>query len=172
MVWDKPINRLYLLATSLLLHGCFSYSFTGVSIPDGVQTIFIPFFPDQSPSGLSSLPDLLNEALVNQFVNQSRLNFVSDADAADAVLQGQIVGYTNRPSVVGPSGVAELNEISITVKASFKYANETQPEWDKSFSSSAPYDPNQDPITAEADAVSEILTVLARNMFNDALSSW
>ncbi len=152
--------------------GCVSYSFTGVTIPPEVRTIYIPFFPDNSSSGLGNLSDELNEALIERFVNQSRLRLISDRDAADAILDGTIVGYRNRPFSVAGDERATLNRVEISVRATFKYRTEDRPEWDKSFNGVFEYDPREDPIDGERDAVTEAMSRIASNMFNDALSSW
>lgn len=166
-------SRLFaLFVLTLLSTGCFRYSFTGISIPQGVQTVFIGFFPDQSSSGLAILSDALNEELVNQFVNQSRLQLSRSEDAADAVVSGQIVRYVNKPTQVGSDGVALQHDITVVVKATFKYASEEEPEWTKNVESTAQYNPNEDPVNGEANAARQALEIIARNIFNDALSSW
>src|SRR5690625_5990465 len=101
--------------------GCIRYSFTGASIPAGVNTIYIPFFPDQSQSGLGDLSDRLNRALINRFVNQSRLSLNSEKEDADAFVEGAIQNYINRPFSIGGDQQANINEIQITVNASFQY---------------------------------------------------
>jgi len=160
------------LVVSLAIVGCFRYSFTGVSIPPDVRTIYIPFFPDNSTSGLSFLSDDLNEALINRFVNQSRLNLINDSDIADAVIDGRIVSYRNSPFSVAGDQTATLNRVDISVRASFKYSREDKPEWDKTFNGVAEFDPTVDPIEGERNAVLEALNRIAQNMFNDALGSW
>src|SRR6056297_4312720 len=88
-------NRLAGLALMLmlLLSGCISYSFTGTSIPTDVNDIYIPFFPDRSQSGLGDLSDRLNRALVNRFVNQSRLSLADEQQNADSFVEGAIQNY-------------------------------------------------------------------------------
>jgi len=163
---------LYAVISLLVLSGCVRYSFSGVSIPSEVRTIYIPFFPDNSTSGLSYLADDLNDSLVNRFVNQSRLNLTNDAENADAVIDGRIVNYRNSPFSVSGDQTATLNRVDITVRASFKYRAEDKPEWDKSFNGVAEFDPNEDPIDGERNAVLEAMERIAQNMFNDALGSW
>lgn len=161
-----------LLLCCLGLFSCMSYSFSGVSIPSEVRNIHIPFFPDNASSGLSFLSEDLNEALVNRFVNQSRLRLSSDREEADALLEGSILGYTNQPfSITGEEQVG-LNQVEIRVRARFKYRDEEQPEWERSFSGTAEFDPNENPIEGEREAAAAAMEEIARNMFNDALSSW
>lgn len=168
-------NRNYFLILASLLFifsGCISYSFTGTSIPADVRTIYIPFFPDRSQSGLGDLSNQINEVLINRFVNQSRLSINNDQDEADAFLEGAIQGYVNRPFSIRGDEQANLNEIQITVRALFKYASDDDPLWDKNFTGSATYDVIENPVEGELRAARQALEQIANNMFNDAVSSW
>jgi hypothetical protein len=171
MDWFNRVIRLLVLIA--LIPGCITYSLSGVSIPPGVKTIHFPFFPDQSSSGQPNLSDVLNESLLEQFVNQSPLRFSSDKNTADAVLEGRITTYTNRLTVVGGgNGQAQLNEISITVNATFRFSTDAKPVFSKAFTASAQYDPNTNAIDGERSAARQALSVIARNMFIDSLAKW
>ena len=170
MDWRKSI--VLLLGILVLNSGCFRYSFTGTSIPEGVETIFIPFFPDQSNSGIGNLSDLLNDALIERFVNQSRLQLANSEDEADAILDGRITSYSNRPFSIGGNEQANQNQVSISVNARFQYSSDEAPLWDKGFSGNFTFDPTEDPANGEETAAEEALELIANNMFNDAVSSW
>tara|TARA_R110002124_G_C8951264_1_gene513323 strand:+ start:1686 stop:2138 length:453 start_codon:yes stop_codon:yes gene_type:complete len=148
------------------------YSFTGASIPPGVNSIYIPFFPDRSRSGLGDLSDRLNRILIDRFINQSKLNLASSEEDADAILDGFISTYSNRPFSIGGNEQANQNQVQIAVNASFIYTRNDEPEWDKSFSGNFTFDPTDDPITGEQTAADEALEQIANNMFNDAVSNW
>jgi hypothetical protein len=152
--------------------GCLRYSFTGVAIPANVRTIYIPFFPDQSGSGLGDLSDQLNDAMINRFINQSRLQLTDSPDNADVVIEGSITSYSNRPFSVAGDQRANLNRVSISVRATYRYTEKEQPEWQKSFSGNFEYDPVEDPVDGEGTAAFEALSRIADNMFNDAMGSW
>ena len=170
MAWRNSL--LFSLAILVLSSGCFRYSFTGTSIPEGVNTIYIPFFPDQSNSGIGNLSDLLNEALIDRFVNQSRLQLANSEEEADAVLDGRITSYSNRPFSIGGDEEATQNQVAISVSARFQYKTEDSPLWDKNFAANFTFDPNDDPANGEETAAGETLELIANNMFNDAVSSW
>lgn len=163
---------LILLAFLLLTAGCMRYGFTGTSIPEGVNSVYIPFFADQSNSGIGDLSDRLNETLVNRFINQTRLNLANNRQSADAILEGSITGYDNRPFSISGEEQTDQNEVVITVRATYGYTEEEDPEWSKNFSGRATYDPNEDPIEGESIAANEALEQIANNMFNDAVSGW
>jgi hypothetical protein len=152
---------------------CFRYSMTGTSIPPDVSSVYIPFFPDQSNSGLGNLSNLLNEALVDRFVNSTRLQLANNQGNADAILDGSIVGYENRPYTIGGNEEANENRVSITVRATFKYADEDKAEWDSQrFQNHGFYDPGTNPIEGENTAAETALRKIADNMFNEAVGQW
>ncbi len=163
---------LVLLFVSVALSGCFRYSFTGTSIPEDVNSIYIPFFADQSSSGVGNLTDRLNEALVDRFINQTRLQLTNTRASADAVLEGSIISYANEAFSITGEEQTSLNEITIGVRATFQYTNKDEAEWSKSFSGSETYDTNENPIEGETIAAEEALSQIANNMFNDAVSGW
>ncbi len=171
MDWIKA-RLFFVLCISMLLSGCLRYSFTGASIPQGVDTIYIPFFPDQSDSGLGDLSDRLNDALTNRFVSQSKLQLANNEADADALIDGVIIRYGNQPFSISGDEQANQNEVTITVRASFKYASKDEPEWNTSFSGKFTYDPTEDPINGENEAANRALQQIANNMFNDAVSNW
>jgi len=172
MTSNKKISCLLLLLASMTIFGCFRYSFTGTSIPENVNSVYIPFFANQSTSGIGNLSDRLNDALVDRFINQTRLQLANSQASADAVLEGSIVNYTNGPFSVTGEDETSLNEVTISISATFKYSEAEEPEWNKSFSASATYDVNENPIDGETNAAVEALGRAANNMFNDAVSGW
>ncbi len=177
MMYNKSKHRTTAALAMLLLllcsSSCLRYSFTGASIPEGVNSIFIPFFADQSSGEVADLSDRLNQVLVNRFINQSRLQLADGRAGADAILEGEIVSYNNAPFSVTGEERTNQNEVSITVRGSFQFTEkEEESEWNKSFSGSATYDPNDDPIEGENNAAQQALEQIANNMFNDAVSGW
>lgn len=172
MTCNKKISLFFLLLVSLTIAGCFRYSFTGTSIPESVNSVYIPFFADQSSSGIGNLSDRLNDALVDRFINQTRLQLANSQASADAVLEGSITRYTNGPFSVTGEDETSLNEVTISINATFQYTEEEEPEWSKPFSASATYDINENPIDGETNAAQEALGRAADNMFNDAVSGW
>lgn len=161
-----------IVASLLLLGGCINYSFTGTSIPSGVNSIYISFFPDNSQSGLGDLGERLNRALINRFVNQSRLSLTNDEAEADSKIEGTIQSYRNRPFSIRGDEQANLNEIQIVVRAEFKFAADEEPVYSKTFTGNATYDVLENPVDGELEAAEEALQQIANNAFNDAVSNW
>ncbi len=156
----------------LTLCGCFRYSFTGAAIPSDVNTIHIPFFQDQSGSGLADLPDRLNQSLIDRFVNQTRLRLSSSAENADIVMEGVVTGYRNVPFSIGGNEQASLNRVTVTVRASFRYRTEERPRWNKTFVGNGDFDPSVNPIDGETAAAGVAMDQISLGMFNDSVGRW
>lgn len=171
MGFNKSFGVL-LVSVLIFLSGCISYSFTGTSIPSDVQTVYIPFFPDRSQSGLGDLSDRLNRALINRFINQSRLSLANDQETSDAWLEGAVQSYVNRPFSIGGNEQANRNEVQISVRATFQFASEEEPIYTKTFSGTATYDVIENPVEGELEAAETALQQISDNMFNDAVSNW
>lgn len=165
-----PLGLLLILL--LTAGGCVQYSFTGTSIPQGINSIFIPFFADQSSSGIGDLSDRLNQTLINRFINQTKLRSANSRGDADAVLEGNIVSYQNQPFSITGDDETDQNQVTITVRATYLYTDQEKPEWTNTYTGQATYDPNENPIEGETNAAEEALQQVANNMFNDAVSGW
>jgi hypothetical protein len=172
MNWVKHLRKIIYITGLLFLAGCFHYGFTGTSIPQDVHTIYIPFFSDKSSSGLGNLGNILNAALVNRFVNQSRLHLSNSSTDADIVLDGVITSYSNGPFSIGGNQKANLNRVSISVQASFKYKKDQKDLWQKTFTGFDDYDPNKDPIQGEKNAAQNAMDQIARKMFDESVGKW
>ncbi len=166
------MKALLLVLMVMSATGCIRYSFSGVAIPDNVNTIYIPFFQDQSGSGLADLSDRLNESLINRFVNQTRLRITNDAEQADIVMEGVITGYRNVPFSIGGNEQASLNRVTVTVRASFKYRTEPRAVWNKGFTGNGDFDPSSNPIDGETAAAGVAMDQIAQTMFNDSVGRW
>jgi hypothetical protein len=143
-----------------------------VNIPDDVQTVYIPFFSNKAPTAVPGLADQINSALIDRFVNQSRLRLASSRSNADALVDGVIISYSNKAFSISNQETAALNRVEISVRASFKFAREEKEKWNKNFSGFGEYDPAQDPINGENEAAQEAIEQLVENMFNEALGGW
>ena len=82
-----PALGLALLVVGLA--GC-GYSFRG-NLPDHIKTVAVPVFTNKTSE--PAVENLLTSAVVDAFASNGRLRVVKPEDA-DAVLDGEVVGYT------------------------------------------------------------------------------
>lgn len=150
--------------------GCAYYSFTGASIPDNLNTIAIPLVVDNSLNTIPELSDQLTEALVNRFVNQTRLSLVENEDEADALLTVEIQRYNNAPSSVSGDEIAATNRVTITVMVLYEDQADEKELLKRTFSNFEDYDPLV--ISNETEAALAALQNVADDIFTAATSNW
>ena len=160
-------------AIALILTGCGSYSFTGATLPEHVDTISIPIFEDQTRSGIPNLSDTVTELLIDRFVNQTRLRLSSNEAESDTILSGSVIRYRNQPAAVSGDESATVNRVNITVSARFfDRVQSTEMVAERSFSAFAEYDPVADGLEGETVAAREALEQIADDVFTAATSNW
>lgn len=151
--------------------GCRYYSLSGAALEERLKTIAIPAFEDNSASGQPGLGELLTNALINKFVRQTRLRLIQDEAEADIVLRGTLQRYNNIPSAVTSNEQASLNRLSLEVMASYLDQQKEKEVFNRTFSQTVEYDPN-DTRKTEYDAAKEVLDKIANDVFTAATSDW
>lgn len=165
-------SYLLMLAVAVSLSGCISYGFTGTSVPEGINTIYIPFFANQTASGIPDLSDKLNNILIEHFISQSSLVLTDNRGRADAILEGSIISYTNEPFSITGQNRATQNRVTIIVKATYRYPGKQKTVFSRRFTGRGTYNPTENPIEGEIKAAQEALEQIANNMFSNAVSGW
>jgi hypothetical protein len=84
-------------------------------VPKTVHTISIPAFNNATTR--YKLTDQLPEAIAREFIARTRYRIVSDPEAADAVLEGTVLGYGSFPTVFDPAtGRASAVELHVNMR--------------------------------------------------------
>ncbi|MCI0920511.1 LptE family protein [Sphingobacterium rhinopitheci] len=168
----KSISLLCLMV--LLVQSCgVKYSFTGGSIPKGMNTYTVMYFENLSPLVYTPLSQNFTEALKDRIRTQSSLSQVNND--GDAIFEGVITSY-----VIGPAGVisgttdrAESSRLTITVKV--KYTNKLDPtgesDFEDSFSQFQDF-PGADITAYEAKINTDIIKMLTEDVYNKAFANW
>jgi hypothetical protein len=84
-------------------------------VPKTVHNIAIPAFTNATTR--YKLTDQLPEAIAKEFITRTRYHIVSNPGAADAVLNGTVLGYTSFPTVFDPTtSRASAVEVHVTMR--------------------------------------------------------
>ncbi len=88
-------------------------------IPKAVHTIAVPAFTNITAR--YKLTDQLPQAISREFIARTRYRVVSDPEAADAVLDGAVLGYNSFPTVFDPkTGRASAVELRVVMRLSLR----------------------------------------------------
>lgn len=171
----RRLVALLALVAVAVLGGCGYYSFSGASLPEGVNTVAIPPVENGAAIPITTLPADLTRMLVERFTQRTRLRLDNNPETADAVLEARIESYRTEPTSVTAGDLASRNRLTIGLRVTFRRTNApegTAPLVDRSFSSFADYDPGVLPAEREAEAARSVLQSLADDVFTAATSNW
>lgn len=99
----RRLGGLTLTVAALALAGC-GYSFQG-TLPSHIKTVAVPMFLNRTSQ--PGVEGIITNAVVHAFATNGRLRVVRTAEA-DAILDGEVTGYSVGPIAFSPSlGIQE-----------------------------------------------------------------
>ncbi len=97
------------------LAGC-GYSFRG-TLPDHVRTVAVPVFANKTPE--PAVENFLTQAVVQAFSTNGRLRVVRPEEA-DAILEGEVVGYEVQALAFDPRASIQQYRLVVTMNLRFR----------------------------------------------------
>ena len=104
-----------LASLAAALAGC-GYSFRG-NLPDHIQTVAVPVFANKT--GEPAVENFLTSAVVEAFSTNGRLRVVPREDA-DAVLEGEVVGYSLASIAYDSQANVRQYRLEVTMNLKFR----------------------------------------------------
>ncbi|MCC7174193.1 MAG: hypothetical protein IT159_03280 [Bryobacterales bacterium] len=108
------------LAAATWTYGC-GYRVAGRAdtLPRSIRSIAVPAF--QNSTTRYRLTEQLPAAITHEFITRTRYQIVADANAADAVLSGAVIGYNAYPTTYDPvTNRASAVQLSVRLRVSLQ----------------------------------------------------
>ena len=164
----------YLPALLYLLFFTSCYTFSGISIPEGVERAYVPVFEDNAVTGPPPTLYLeITERLRDKVRDEARLLITEDRP--DIQLKGTLVDY--RVSAAGAragdqtAAYAAQNQLTITI--AIEYTDLRTPDgdtWKQNFSHFFAFDATTTLAAVEDEAIDFILEQINEQVFNRAFA--
>ena len=154
---------------------CGIYSFTGSSIPVGVETFQVDYFENTAGGkpGSTVEPGLDRDftiALQDLIVNQTSLNLVNEG--GDIVYSGEIVEYSVTPMAATAEIKAAQNRLTMAVMVSYENVRNEEDNIEKRFSFYYDFPGNLQVYDIRDSALEEIFERITQDIFNETLAKW
>ena len=106
MVVDRKLRGSPRFSPAILLVAVTAcgYSFRS-PVPQHLDTVYVPTFENDTRE--FQLTQQLTERIINEFLNESRLEIVADEESADLVLRGTILDYEEEALSYDPGRTAD-----------------------------------------------------------------
>jgi len=160
---------------SIVTISCGIYSFTGSSIPIGVETFQVNYFENSAGGkpGSTIEPGLDRDftiALQDLIVNQTSLNLVNEG--GDIIYSGEIVEYSVTPMAATAEIKAAQNRLTMAVMVSYENALNEEDNIEKMFSFYYDFPGNLQVFDIKDSALEEIFERITQDIFNETLAKW
>jgi outer membrane lipopolysaccharide assembly protein LptE/RlpB len=110
----KRIIYIALLSAVFLLPGCgYKFSGSGKYLPGDLKTVMIPDFENKTTK--AEAEQFVTFAIRDEFIKRSSMKLVDSIDAADALLEGEILKFQVRPLSYSYLGSANQYTVSIVL---------------------------------------------------------
>lgn len=154
---------------SISLSSCGIYSLSGAKID--AKTIQIDYFPNNAILVEPSLSQKFTLALQDLFLQQTNLSLVKSG--GELQYEGEITGYTIRPTASTSNQTAAMTRLTITVNVRFYNNNLEEDNFEKKFSHYYDYDREKQLIGSTLeDAFNEIFERITQDIFNESVAKW
>jgi len=160
---------------SIATISCGIYSFTGSSIPLGVETFQVNYFENTAGGkpGSTIEPGLDRDftiALQDLIVNQTSLNLVNEG--GDIIYSGDIVEYSVTPMAATAEIKAAQNRLTMAVMVSYENVLNEEDNIEKRFSFYYDFPGNLQVYDIKDAALEEIFERITQDILNETLAKW
>ena len=160
---------------SIMAISCGIYSFTGSSIPIGVETFQVNYFENTAGGkpGSTIEPGLDRDftiALQDLIVNQTSLNLVNEG--GDIIYSGDIVEYSVTPMAATAEIKAAQNRLTMAVMVSYENVLNEDDNIEKRFSFYYDFPGNLQVYDIKDSALEEIFERITQDILNETLAKW
>jgi len=152
-----------------VLWTCGVYSFTGVTFPPEVKSVYVAPIENTAANSPSQVDFLLNDAIKDNFLKFSELNLSNSP--ADLNLYVKIISYN--VSSVAPSQ-DQAYQTRVTMRVSVRYVQKVpeEKEWTRSFSRFVDIPADKELAQVEQEVVEELVRQLANDIFYGSGQDW
>ena len=165
------VKLLPVLLLPLVVACTVSYKFTGASIDyTKVKTISMAQFQNRAPYQWAPMATMLNEALNDAFVQQTKLQQVSRN--GDLHLDGEITAYDQFNKSISSDGYSSLVQLKLTVNVRFTNNVNHNDDFERSFSATRDFDASQSLDSVQEDLVTQMIEEIVDAIFNAAVANW
>jgi hypothetical protein len=168
--YSRLFNAIMMFIIVVFLSSC-SYSFKGANPPEGIKTIFVPTFADNSGFGLPTLAEDLTKLLKNKFIKDNTLEY-EDKTKADGMLTCVVKSVIDEALVVSGGETVSKRKITIVVNVEFQNLKKKKTIWKKDFSNWGEYDSSTGGFSKRDEGIKQAEDKITDDILLEVISNW
>ncbi len=169
-IYSRLFLFLFIILGIISFEGCFSYSFTGASVPAHLKSIAIPIAEDRSGSGQPGLSENLTNTLTQKFIDDNTLQ-VTEKNKANAILNCSIISLSDAPTIITGNEEVKTRRITVTVQANYRDLVKRKTIFEKNFSEYGDYSSDGN-MNSRNDAIQNAIDKISDDILLAVVSGW
>jgi outer membrane lipopolysaccharide assembly protein LptE/RlpB len=165
------INYILLLFIITAFSSCGIYSFKGNNPPEGIKTVAVPLFTDNSGFAVSGIVEKFTEVLKNKVISDNTLKLV-DKTKADAVITCSIVSIKDDALVISGTENVTKRKITISVNVIFENLKKQKKIWERNYENWGEYNSSSNSFSEREAGIVIARDKIAEDILNDIISNW
>lgn len=165
------INYILLLLFTVIFSSCGIYSFKGNNPPEGIKTVAVPLFTDNSGFAVSGIVEKFTEVLKNKIISDNTLKLV-DKTKADAVITCSIISIKDDALVISGTETVTKRKITISVNVIFENLKKQKKIWERNYENWGEYNSSSNSFSEREAGITTARDKIAEDILNDIISNW
>ncbi len=167
----KAASIILIFAASLLAGSCGVYSFRGNNPPEGIQTVAVPLFVDNSGYAEAGIKEQFTEILKNKIISDNTLKLV-DKTKADAVLNCTISSIRDEALVISGAENVTKRKVTISVTVVFDNLKKQKKIWERTYENWGEYNSSSNSFSEREVGIIAAREKITEDILNDIISNW
>jgi hypothetical protein len=147
------------------------YGFRGNNPPEGIRTLSVPLFTDNSGFSEANFKENFTENLKNKIINDNTFR-LADKNVADGQLNCTIISVTDDPLVISGNESVAKRKITIAVNLDFQNLKTQRRIMERRYENWGEYNTSASTFSNREQGVREAINRICEDILNDITSNW
>lgn len=164
------INLIILLLLTGLQFSCV-YSFRGSNPPEGIKSLAIPQFLDNSGFSEAGIKENFTEMLKTKIISDNTF-IIADKNVADGILNCTISNIKDEALVISGNENVTKRKITITVNVDFENLKIQKKIWERKYENWGEYNSSSSSFSERTNGINTAVTKICDDILIDITSNW
>ena len=165
------ISKIIFLLYAFVNLRCGVYGFRGNTPPEGINSIAVPSFIDNSGFSDPTLAEKLTQRLKVKIISDNTFR-IADKNISDAVLNCTVTNVRDEALVISSGENVTRRKIIVTVNVDFEDLKKQKKIWNKNFENYGEYSSSGDTFSERTAGLNIAVERISEDIIIDLTSNW
>lgn len=165
------ISKIIFLLYAFVNLRCGVYGFRGNTPPEGINSIAVPSFIDNSGFSDPTLAEKLTQRLKVKIISDNTFR-IADKNISDAVLYCTVTNVRDEALVISSGENVTRRKIIVTVNVDFEDLKKQKKIWNKNFENYGEYNSSGDTFSERTAGLNIAVERISEDIIIDLTSNW